>query len=366
MNSIQFQQVRNDSMRFELLSQLHPGNAVRDVAVQHGLLFEGYPKDVALTAVLWDVDAALQPCDPSQRQLVLSQLKSLSDNQRLHAEDRQAIAQWLLKAERGAMPSVPSDLLATLHMINVGWTMQLDRAQRSHDQVEALLKAVKDQAQSSHELSRQRGLISNALFTLDYEKAKEAKLEEMVRDVHASDLPPSDQATLLGELSNKVVRLKPAKLAASGWQSCLRGLACIAEAHPADRALSARLRDVVHALLPLEGVRYPSNPMIELQSCRLRMNQAGYPEVAMALYVTAAAQMASVMKKPVDGCVLAFSELLRQITEAAEAGHRVPLDQVKDVLAPAIRAWPEQDSTGRVTTRWRDFLNRGDFCSVPQ
>lgn len=199
-----------------------------------------------------------------------------------------------------------------------------------------------------------------SLDILGNQDRKEA-VRQWVRTVLESVLPAHEQARLIGEFAPQVRGLKSVDVAESVWRLCLEGLAEIAARHRDDPALNERLLQIVETFPTLDRVRYPNNALLALVECRRGMRGSGYPQVVCALYLTAASQMAACLRQDAQRCSFALDNLLEQIRAGLDAGQRIPLQQIVEVLEPAIDDWAVRNSGATLPERWRAFVRDTDF-----
>lgn len=321
-------------MSLDFLSPMIPGNAVRTLAVDHGLFPEEYPRgdERSLATVLNDLELLLMVA-PERWHALESDLTRLADD--FPARERETTRQWVASM----WPLLTPSTLEATSMVDGDSDFSIGGF-GSSPQMEDLRRAR-----------------SRAMASLDDLSKNEKKqvLWQWLDDVCASGLSAHEQARLIGELAPQVSGLEPIEVMESAWERCLDGLAAIANRQPHDQVLSERLLQVVGTLPVLQKVRYPNNPMVFLAGCREQMRLAGYPEVVSALYQTAARQMAASMDQNAEKSHIAFGNLLRQIGLGINAGDGIPLRQMKAVLDPAIARWTERHGHA-VQTAWEAFL----------
>jgi hypothetical protein len=338
LNSTSLQSLRIESMSLDFSRPVSPGNAVRALAVDHGLFPEEYPRgnERSLATVLNHLELTLMVAPERWHALEPILTRLAAD---FPAREREITQQWMADM----WPLVTPSTFDATSMMDVDSDFSI-----GGQPIDGLRPP-----QPMEDLRRARTQMLALLDDLD-KSAKKQALGQWVREVCGSGLPAHEQALLIGEFALQVRDLEPSEVAESAWRLCLDGLAGIAQSLPRDPALNGLLQQIAGAFPVLRTVRYPNNPMIAIAECCHRMGQAGYPGVVSALYLTAASQMAASLEQGAKDCSLAFGNLLRYIKQGIEAGDEVPM-QVIEVLDPAVAGWTERHG-GSVQEAWREFL----------
>jgi len=321
------------------LQPASPGNAIRELAVNHGLFPEDYPRgnECSFATVLNDLELMLMLAPQLWRALEPNLTRLAAD---FPAGEREITRQWVDSMWSLVTPSTfdATSLVEGVSDFSIGGP-PIDGLGLS---------------QPMEDLRRARSQMVASLDGLNRTEKKQA-LGQWLNEVCASGLPAHEQARLIGEFVPLVRGLEPAEVVESAWGECLYGLTAIAKRQPHDPALNEQLLQIADGLPVLQKLRYPNNPIALLAGCREQMVQSRYPQVVSALYLAAARQIAANLNQNVEGIYPAFNNLLRQIVRGMDAGDRVPLLQMSAVLDPAIARWTERHGNS-VQAAWEVFL----------